>query len=324
MRAFWKQQVGYGRSEALLERKWPEKYNVAGHASWSGRVYGKGLAHVLGRPSRIYYGRWGSAPFQRLCEPPAGGLLSLPLMPEWYLVIITLIAISALGTLSPPLLFALPVAAWALALLLLQAGVSAARASFAGAPRSGAAEMFRLRGLTALLHLLQPLARLRGRLAGGLTLWRRGRMRGLAFPRPRTFRLWTEQWQAHEERLRSLKGALRIHHAIVLAGGDYDRWDLEIRGGMFGATRVLMAVEEHGHGQQLLRLRAWPRCSALGVTLTLVFAALSTTAAVDPSWPACAVLGMAALLPVVRAVQECAASMAAIRRTLGQSGIESV
>ena len=83
-------------------------------------------------------------------------------------------------------------------------------------------------------------------------------------------------------------------------------------------------MEEHGHGQQLLRLRAWPRCSPLGVTLTLVFAALSTTAAVDPSWPACAVLGMAALLQVVRAVQECAASMAAIRRTLGQSGIESV
>src|SRR2546426_2428284 len=80
VRAFWKQQVGYGRAEALLERKWPEKYNLAGHASWSGRVYGKGLAHALGRPSRIYYGRWGSAPFQRLCEPPAGGFLSLPPM----------------------------------------------------------------------------------------------------------------------------------------------------------------------------------------------------------------------------------------------------
>src|SRR5436309_3006801 len=130
---------------------------------------------------------WGSAPFQRLCEPPAGGLLSLALMPEWYLVIITLIAISALGTLSTPLLFALPVAACAAALPLLQAGLSAARAPFAGAPRSSAWEMFRLRGLTAFLHLLQPLARLRGRLASGLTLWRRGRMGGLALPRPRSF-----------------------------------------------------------------------------------------------------------------------------------------
>ena len=324
VRAFWRQQVGYGKAEALLERKWPEKYNLAGHASWSGRVYGKGLAHLLGRPSRIYYGMWGSAPFQRLCEPPVGGFLSLPVMPEWYLIIIALLALSALGILWPPLLFVLPLAACAVALPLLQAGVSAARASFADAPRCGALEMLGLRGLTAFLHLLQPMARLRGRLAGGLTPWRRGRMCGLAFPRPRTFRVWTEQWQAHEERLRSLKEALRANQAIVQAGGDYDRWDLEVRGGMFGATRVLVAVEEHGHGRQLVRLRTWPRCSPMGVTLTVVFAALSTAAAIDPSLPASAILGMTALLPALRAAQECAASTAAILRTLGQSGIEGV
>ena len=324
VRAFWKQQVGYGRSEALLERKWPEKYNVAGHAGWSGRIYGQGLARALFRPSRIYYGTWGSAPFQRLCEPPGGGLLSLSLMPEWYLVIVALLALSALGALWTPLLFALPVAACAVALLLAQAGVSAARASFASASRSGAAERFRLRGLTAFLHLLQPLARLRGRLAGGLTPWRRGRPYGLGFPRPRTLRVWTERWQAHEERLRSLKAALRAGHATVQSGGEYDRWDLEIRGGMFGGTRVLMAVEEHGHGTQLVRLRTWPRCSLMGVALTVVLAALSTAAAIDPSWPASVILGTAALLPGVRMGTECAASLAAIRRALGESGFESV
>src|SRR5207249_4704602 len=58
LRAFWKQQVGYGKSEALLERKWPDKYNAAGHPTWSGRVYGSQLRWMLGRPSRIYYGTW--------------------------------------------------------------------------------------------------------------------------------------------------------------------------------------------------------------------------------------------------------------------------
>src|SRR5438046_9352972 len=96
-------------------------------------------------------------------------------MPEWYLVIVALLALSALGALWTPLLFALPVAACAVALLLAQAGVSAARASFASASPSGAAEGFRLRGLTAFPHRPQPLARLRGRLAGGLTLCARGR-----------------------------------------------------------------------------------------------------------------------------------------------------
>jgi len=93
---------------------------------------------------------------------------------------------------------------------------------------------------------------------------------------------------------------------------------------MFGATRVLMAVEEHGHGTQLVRLRTWPRCSPIGVTLTLVFAALSTAAAIDPSLPVSVILGMAALLPALRTATECATSTAAIRRTLRQSGFESV
>ncbi len=43
VRTYWKQQRGYGRAEALLERKWPEKYNAPGHLSWAGRLYGRGL-----------------------------------------------------------------------------------------------------------------------------------------------------------------------------------------------------------------------------------------------------------------------------------------
>ena len=54
--AYWKQQLGYGRAEALLERKWPEKYNVAGHLTWMGRLYGRGLTLPLGRSGRIYQG----------------------------------------------------------------------------------------------------------------------------------------------------------------------------------------------------------------------------------------------------------------------------
>jgi len=47
IRAYLRQQIGYGDAEAMLERKWPEKYNAAGHVSWSGRLYGKGLTRAL-------------------------------------------------------------------------------------------------------------------------------------------------------------------------------------------------------------------------------------------------------------------------------------
>jgi GT2 family glycosyltransferase len=33
LRTYWKQQKGYGKAEALLERKWPSKYNAAGHVT---------------------------------------------------------------------------------------------------------------------------------------------------------------------------------------------------------------------------------------------------------------------------------------------------
>ena len=36
IRMYWKQQQGYGKAEALLERKWPERYNALGHLAWMG------------------------------------------------------------------------------------------------------------------------------------------------------------------------------------------------------------------------------------------------------------------------------------------------
>src|SRR3989442_11985917 len=35
---YWRQQTGYGRAEAMLERKWPQKYNGPGHVRWAGRL----------------------------------------------------------------------------------------------------------------------------------------------------------------------------------------------------------------------------------------------------------------------------------------------
>ncbi len=89
--AYYRQQVGYGKAEALLEAKWPEKYNSLGHLKWAGRLYGRGLTRALNRKKgRIFHGPWGTALFQSVYEPAPGMLWSLPLMPEWYLLIAAL------------------------------------------------------------------------------------------------------------------------------------------------------------------------------------------------------------------------------------------
>jgi GT2 family glycosyltransferase len=320
VQAYWRQQQGYGRSEALLERKWPMKYNVVGHPAWAGRIYGKGRTQALGRSrGRIYQGTWGSALFQSLYQPAPGLLCSLPLMPEWYLVIATLAALSALGLLWTPLLLALPLLAGAIGVLLVQAGWSAAQASFTTAPQSFMGRL-KLHSLTAFLHILQPLARLRGRLRYGLTPWRWRGMQGVVMPWPRWFTMWDEQWRSTEARLQAVEAALQAGSVPVCRGGDYDRWDLEIRGGLFGTARVLMAIEEHGAGRQLVRFRTWPRCSVQGLLLTLLSVALTIGAALDHVWTSAVILGIVAILLATRTFQECAAAMDTVRRALKHIG----
>jgi GT2 family glycosyltransferase len=314
VRAYWKQQLNYGKAEALLERKWPEKYNTAGHLTWAGRVYGNGHTCLLGWAGRIYYGIWGSAPFQALYQPAAGMLRSLPLMPEWYLVIVALAALSALGFLWMPLSYILPLFILAMGTSVAQAVLSATHAHFTSEPRPLVAWLKR-RTLTVCLHLLQPLARLCGRLRYGLTPWRYGAPR-LSLPRPRIFAIWTEQWQDPTVRLQSLEAALRAYGGVVLHGGEYDRWDLEVQGGLLGAARILMAVEDHGAGTQYVRFRSWPRCSPVAIVLILLFTLLSAEAMEDQAWAVATMLGTVAMLLTLRTLQECAGAATAVLQAL--------
>jgi glycosyltransferase involved in cell wall biosynthesis len=324
VRAYWRQQVGYGRAEAMLEREWPGKYNAAGHVTWVGRIYGNDSTHGLGiGKGRIYGGTWGSAPFQPLYQPANGVLRSLPLMPEWFLVILALAALSTLGIAWPPLLLALPFLALAIGATLVQAVAGATHARFRSYGTGGVALKGRsaLRiALTVLLHVLQPLARLVGRVSCGLTPWRRRGAHGLLLPRPRTISLWSERWQEPTGRLRAIQESLEADGATVTCGGSYDCWDLEVKGGMFGAVRIRTATEEHGAGKQLTRFALWPRLRVKWVFITLAFVALLLLAASSHAWVACALLGVIVLGLVGRALYECAGATATAVAVIFRAG----
>jgi O-antigen biosynthesis protein len=316
LRIYHRQQIGYGKAEALLERRWPEKYNPAGHISWVGRLYGKGLTQILGwSRGRIYHGSGGAALFQSLYQPAPGLFWSLPLMPEWYLIILFLALMSALGVLWTPLLVALPLFALAIIAPLLQAALSAARASF---PERRRPFYLRLRQflMTGLMHLIQPAARLKGRLIFGLTPWRNRGKSGFSFPWPRVQNIWSEKWDSAEGRLRTIKNLLHDRGVAVLSGGDFDRWDFEIKGGLLASLRVLMTIEEHGGGKQQIRFRSWPEFSAWGIIITVFFAGLCGTAAFYQSWIAAGILGIIALLLAGRIFFEGSSAAAALTRTL--------
>jgi GT2 family glycosyltransferase len=316
IQGYWKQQQGYGNAEALLESKWPDKYNSAGHHTFAGRVYGRGMIHVFFRRTWIYHGVGGFAPFQSLYERAPGVFGALPLMPEWYLIIAIFIGFSTLGFFWKPLLLATPLAVGAFVLSLTQAIIGGAQASFHTAPRPGIARGWR-QCLTAFLHLLQPLARLSGRISSGLTMWRRRGMPGFAAPRPRSSAIWTENWRAPEERLAQIQRSLQAEHAVVQYGSDHDRWDLEIMGGMFGSARMLMAVEDHGAGTQLVRIRSWPRCRNAARALVGLLSILMALAALDNSWLVTAVLGTMLVCLLWMVFAQAGQSTAALLRATG-------
>lgn len=314
--AYWKQQVGYGKAEALLESEWPEKYNAAGHLNWAGWVYGEGLARAFHwHRRRIYQGVWGSALFQSVYQPAPHGIWSLVLMPEWYLVIIALAAASALGLLWKPLLFVLPVFLVAVGALCLQACLGAAHTSF-GATSRFVPRRLKLKMILAFLHLLQPLARLHGRMLCGLTPWRRRGISCYSLPLASTISIWSERWRSSDEWLRSLEVASRSCGATITRGGDFDRWDLSCQGGMFGSCRLLMAIEEHGSGEQMLRFHIWPRCAIPGLAALSVLATLAACAGIGGARLACLVLSLMVIAITLRMLHECSLSVGIIRLTL--------
>jgi membrane protein implicated in regulation of membrane protease activity len=245
---------------------------------------------------------------------PYPALTSVVLMPEWYLCTLALAALSLLGAFWRPLLAAAPLCVLTLAASVAQAVLSGARASF---PRSGSrGQTLRLHALTAVLHLLQPLARLRGRVRSALTPWRRHGPEDFAVPRTRTWRVWTERWEAADVRLERLEALLARSGRRVARGGDYDDWDLEVRAGGLSAVRILLTLEEHGQGRQMVRFRARPcyRTAVLVVFSLLTAGAL--LAGLDGSLAAMVGLGTGALLLALAAGRECGAAMGTAQEAL--------
>jgi cellulose synthase/poly-beta-1,6-N-acetylglucosamine synthase-like glycosyltransferase len=324
MFAYWKQQSGYGKAEALLAVKWPDKYNCAGHPNWSGRVYGKSAPFWLNFGARIYSGIRGSAPFQFLYGRTPRGLDSLLTIPEWYLVTSCLGLLSIIGIFWRPLRIAAPLLILALFLSLAHASLNAAHASFHVAPGQNF-EILRRWLLTTLLHLLQPIARLSGRISAGLHPWRKDQFSGFTLPSSCEYSSMCGNWKEAEKKVRAIEDGLREEFSFVIVGGSYANWDLEIRGGVLGGKRMLMATEDFGPSQQLIRVRSWSVFPLQAIVLVCLLAALALGAAWDCAWFPSSLLALSALGVALRAGWEAGtvnsvAERVLIRNSLSRRG----
>lgn len=275
--AFWKQQEGYGKAEALLHRKWPQKFESVSHARWEGRVYVAGMNIPPGFAPVVYYGIWGEAPYQGLEGRPISNWQFLPLRPDWYVVNAVLATVSLFGIAWYPLLAALPLLAFSIIYPFLHVFAEVRHVRFNQTPMSPW-QRRRLEVLIVFLNAVQPFARLWGRLRHGLTPWRQRVRIGFVWPKRRETANFETTWIDPHARLEDVESRLRATGALVSRGGASDRWDFELLAGIWATTRILMAAEDQGSGTQYVRFAVWPRVRNTGVILAAVLAGLAIMA----------------------------------------------
>jgi O-antigen biosynthesis protein len=321
IRGYWRQQKGYGAAEAVLERKWPAKYQSPGHISWAGRIY-NGFPERSGK-WRIYHGLLGMSPFQSVyyrqtagtAAPGLARLQAWLTSKDWNPGAGLLIFLTLLAPLWRPLAVCAPLLALCIGAQLWHALSATRLVNRRTRPRTfGSKCAFTL--ITALLHLIQPLARSFGR-------FRQALCRSFAvhasfsLPYPRTATIWNEKWQQPEALLLKLEYHLIDGDAVVLRGSGFDRWDLQIQTGVAGAARIRMAYEEHKEGKQLIRIRCWPYWRGSLVFLICCVGFLALMAAMDQSYTASLVLVITAVAATGRALLDSASATGLLLETVG-------
>jgi GT2 family glycosyltransferase len=353
VKAYWRQQIGYGEGELWLAPHHPDKFEGR-HVLWRGRIYSPlPFVRSLTR-RRVNAGLWGSASFPSVYFVGAPLHEYLPHSVQWQAVWITLVALGVLGAVSPwPFLGA---AALGLGLALLAVTLAkcvsfARRSALHGlAPIAGLAperSPGRYRAMIAWLHFIQPLARLRGILRGIMnppdehatpaasveSVWGQGRPKAvealgvarLLVGEPLLASYWGESWTSADRVLSDLLKVLRASRAGALGvddGWQHDR-DISVALGPWARLDLRALVEEHAYGRVLLRTSMRLRPGAPGLVALAGLAlllAVSAASGIGMRWPLTSLvalggLAMAGLAGVWRLVVAGVAMQRAVART---------
>ncbi|MBC6491730.1 glycosyltransferase [Flavihumibacter stibioxidans] len=322
VKMYWKQQKGYGKAEALLELKWPEKYNNLGHLSWAGHIYGNGLTLPLTfRKDKIFHGTWGAALFQSVYQQASPFVSMVLLMPEWYLVIFFLAMISALSIFWNSLLYAVPLLVASVLPVLFQAGRSAAKA-YKDRRFASVSEYLKAWALTTILHMIQPVARLYGRIQHGLTPWRK-RCSGkpwlhMILRKSDIQQLWHEKWRSSEDWLTLVEQDLLDKKVRIRRSGQFDEWDLQASCGLFAGGRGMLVIEEHGQGKQMLKFKTWAHLNTFGLVIVSVLLILSVLAYFDRQFITMAIFYAISMLIIVQYIIDAAMAMSELTESFSQ------
>jgi glycosyltransferase involved in cell wall biosynthesis len=258
VRTYLRQQRGYGRAEALVEQRHPDRFTPIGTARWRGRIYNS-LIPAPTRP-RIYRGLYGAAAFQSVY---GGGGHAIDIAHQ---VGVPMAAIAIL--LSP-----LGAWQWWLALpgalgLALVLGLGAIDAWKVQLPRRLRRPALRFRIGVATCHLLQPLVRTFAR-AREQVFGDRAANGGFRLPEPRRLPDGVLLFAVEAGRpalVARLVGALRTAGVRVLVPSGWEDYDARLRASLTLAGDLLSSAHPEGWVQVRVRTRVRRRATVLWLT----------------------------------------------------------
>jgi GT2 family glycosyltransferase len=285
-RAYLRQQRGYGRAEAIVASRHPDRFTGLGSARWRGRLYGSG-ARAIAR-QRIYRGAYGGAAFQSVY---AGGGSALDVAHQVGVPAALLVLLIALPFALPvPVLIAPPVLA--LTFLLGLTAIDAIRTE--PPARTARSRRLAFRSAVAVLSILQPIARAWGRMRHETTA-----LRGLPAPRSlqgpvgRTKRgvLVLPGDQPREAIAAGVVDAVRRAGIAIRPPTGWEEEDASLLGSLVLAADVVTVGEPAGVVQVRIRRRVRPLAVALVVLATIAAAV---------NWPLAVGIGAVVIVEVLR------------------------
>ena len=263
VRAYFKQQEGYGRSEAMLQLKHPSRFNKLGYSKWFGVIYGEGSVGLPVRKPAVYHGKFGQGLFQIIYRRNDYTAWAYFTLFEWHVLALM---ISSFAFLWQGSLW-IGLAMEALSVL------TSIRASVRAVLPKGAP--FWSRPLVALMHLSQPIVRAWHRYK---YRWRNARLPRLQTDvnpscvktislRDHDLYFNSKDALGREQLLERLVELASQHKWHGDFSADWDAHDVELLGDGLHHVHIRTATEELGWPKRFTRVRCTLKPAGRGVIM---------------------------------------------------------
>ncbi len=273
LRAFRKQQQGYGEAESLLRFKHLIFFGPTGTAKWRGQIYGTPRFSWFINQPIIYHGIFGDGFFQSIYPTPQSEIAAYLSSIEWFALTLFLFG---LGVFLPPLRI--------VPYLMLGGTLCVALSYMVRVRIEPRFDTIRSRLLVMVLAFLQPLVRGWSRYFTWL-LFKRTPAAVIArhekLPPATKRRLgrrtrvyWSEEGKDRHALLKEIIALLEEENWRYSVDTGWQEWDLQIYGNFWWSIVLQTVTEYHGGAKCLTRTRLLYRYVTTTVLVNLIILSL--------------------------------------------------